>query len=190
MPEDPEAPRAFTDPERIDHGHGCVATLHQGRHYMVRFPYAPEATRRMNLVSGAIWAREMGGWIVPSVRASQIDAALRDISAMPAVREKAAREMSSASRRNPERRDEEPLEKIVVAESDGVNPGDILETKKGPRIVERLGVSFLGPAWLGKRGRRELVGEPVRYAWSRPATEAELEARRAAVTEADETPSP
>lgn len=194
MPEAHDAPRAFTDPERIDHGHGCVATLEQRRHYVVKFPYAPEAAQRMSRVSGASWFPPMHAWIVPSVRASQVDAALRDISAMPEVREEAARAMSPAGKPNQEGREAEALEKIVVAASDGVRPGDILETKKGPRMVERLGVSFPGPAWLGKRGRRELVGEPVRYAWSRPATEAEIEARRAAVVadvnEADEAPSP
>jgi hypothetical protein len=177
MPDDVAPTRLIADPERIDCGNFCVATLDRGRRYLVGFPFSPEAVGRIKQISGANWCPTTRSWSVSSSRAAQLEAALRDIAAMPDVAQKAAKARVAAVRPKRSDPDGPPLEKIVVAVAAGVKPGDVLDTKKGPRVVESLGVSFRGPAWLGKQGRRELVGERVCYAWSRPETEAELAAR-------------
>jgi hypothetical protein len=81
----------------------------------------------------------------------------------------------------------EKLARTLVRLDDGIAAGTILSVKKGPAMVERMGAPFVGEPKYARWGKPELVGSMLRYAYHRPATEAEIELAAEACEDISET---
>ncbi|MCW3782909.1 hypothetical protein [Defluviimonas salinarum] len=165
MPETTARPEEL--PERIEIAPDVLA-VKVGRHYVLRFPFNREAVDRLRQYRSAHYDGPSGGWLMDAWRTDAVRRALEEVDRILGPDRHLRQAAASAV----------PTPRLLVA-ADSVAVGHLLETETGLVTVVQLGAVFAGAAKLVKSGRAELVGRPVRYAYHRPATEAEIAAEAA-----------
>ena len=177
MPETIQAPAAGDAiPDRIDVAARVFATRNR-THFVLSFPWHPEAQALVRQWVSAHWHKPSGGWLMDAHRHEAVRKALEEVSVL--LRERGV-EVDAPEPRAPTHPGRAAAgaagpSRIKVADDGTVTAGSLLETGAGWLVVERLGASFIAGSG-GRNGRAASPGKLMRYAYHRPATEAEIEA--------------
>ena len=181
MPETFQAPAGRTEiPDRIE----VAARVHAIRnrsHYVLSFPWHPEAPGLVRQWVSAHWHKPSGGWLMDAHRHETVRKALEEVAALLRDRgvEIDAPMEGKAGNSGAAANGAAAPARIKVPDDGTVTAGSVLETDAGWLVVERLGASFIAGSG-GRNGRAASPGKLMRYAYHRPATEAEIEAVLAA----------
>ena len=142
------------------------------RHYTAQFPYDKDAVDIIRMSVGAHYAPESGGWQLRAGYPGRVERVLEEIDDL--LRRKGINTDADPAEK-PDRGAPVKMDRTIVRLEDGVLAGAVINVKKGPVMVERLGSPFIGDGKYARWGKPELVGATLRYAYHRPATEAEIQ---------------
>lgn len=158
-----------------------IYAIRTGRNYQLVFPFSREAVAIVKSIPTAHFVPEMRGWSVQANRFRELDAGLQRLHR--ALEPRPSSDARSSTGVGAQARD-----RTLMPVSADLSVGCILPLKGAHVTVLGFGKPFVADQRYSAWGRPELAGAQVRYAYHRPATDAEIASWRSRQPEHDLEP--